>query len=115
MCYTCAERNKLRRVFSTAIDLVKAPVPTHPVAIKTVSIRRRVFMRTVVVFNQTEKFRAFRSSPTCLVTTVGMHFQVLRGSHRKWLKKALICLLIFESIKNTKRGYKLFFNPFKKK
>ena len=24
MCYTCAERNKLRRVFSTAIDLVKA-------------------------------------------------------------------------------------------
>ena len=85
------------------------------VAIKTVSIRRRVFMRTVVVFNQTEKFRAFRSSPTCLVTTVGMHFQVLRGSHRKWLKKALICLLIFESIKNTKRGYKLFFNPFKKK
>ena len=25
MCYMCAERNKLRRVFSTAIDLVKAP------------------------------------------------------------------------------------------
>ena len=24
MCYMCAERNKLRRVFSTAIDLVKA-------------------------------------------------------------------------------------------
>ena len=27
MRYMCAERNKLRRVFSTAIDLVKAPAP----------------------------------------------------------------------------------------
>ena len=41
------------------------------VAIKTVSIRRRVFMRTVVVFNQTKKFRAFCSLPTCLVTIDG--------------------------------------------
>ena len=33
MRYMCAERNKLRRVFSTAIDLVKAPIVARALGI----------------------------------------------------------------------------------
>ena len=55
-------------------------------AIKTVDVRLRVFMHTVEAFDQTKNFAPFVLYPRVKSrSTVGMHVQVLRGSHSKVL------------------------------
>ena len=63
MRYMCAERNKLRRVFSTAIDLVKASVCT-------LKLRVVVYTRNPIVALVLGRARAWPSAQRYLAYSV---------------------------------------------